>query len=165
MPEYEYKCPLHGKWTSPDRADKRPCPVVMAEDEDRHGEVQYIKCKLDSKRVWGFSLKPIMHSHFNPAVSEVVSGEKGLDEAFKRKSEAVTLERHERNLAAKAEMEAAAESLGMGDPHIAEPTMVEHRFKRVDLRDKDQVGITDEGLDATHKRKRDSGESAGKFYG
>lgn len=39
-------------------------------------------------------------------------------------------------------------------------TGTEHNYERVDLREKDALGVTDEGLDSTMKRRRDTGLDA-----
>lgn len=75
-----------------------------------------------------------MQPHFNNATGEYVTGERNFKDALKRKSEEMTVR-----------------------------TGMEHNYAPVDLREKDALGVTDEGLDETRKRLHDTGqETSGK---
>lgn len=57
------------------------------------------------------------------------------------------------------------EQLHIASEEVSERMNLEHRFIEVDANDKDHLGVTDEGLDATHDRHVELGwkESKGRF--
>jgi putative FmdB family regulatory protein len=81
-----------------------------------------------------FQPKMDMQPHFNAAVGRYVNGKNDLNDAFKTLSEERT-----------------------------EATGIEHRYVAVDPREaKTELGVTDEGLDATYAKMRDDGMSEAK---
>lgn len=69
------------------------------------------------RRVFSFSFKRPMQPHFNTAVGRDVAGERDLKNEFRRMSDAAE-----------------------------ERTGIPHNYQPVDPRDKDTLGVTDEGL-------------------
>jgi DNA-directed RNA polymerase subunit RPC12/RpoP len=92
----------------------------------------YERCPYCNSRllrgVANVTLGPIMQEHFNAAVNKPISSNRQFVDELKRKSE---------------EMSAR--------------TGMEHRFVPVDMGDQKGLGVTDEGLDATAKVRRDKG--------
>lgn len=82
-------------------------------------------CEGRIVRVFSFSLKPSMPPHYNTSLGSAVTGERQLNDGFKRLSDEAT-----------------------------ERTGLEHRFVAVDPRDKERLGVTSEGLAATYDRRR-----------
>lgn len=136
MPYYEYICPIHGPFQSENRGDRHSCPTVLAYDVDRYdGSDVAIKCHRMAKRKFGFSFVAPMPEHYNPSVGRVISSDKQHREALK----IATDESNER-------------------------LNLNQNFVPVDMNDKEALGVTDEGLDATRKQLVDSGEVERKLY-
>lgn len=76
-----------------------------------------------------------MKEHFNLATGRWESSMAGIKERFKKASEEAT-----------------------------ERTGIPHDFQPVDMRDKEALGVTDEGLDETYRRQRETGETEGRTY-
>jgi hypothetical protein len=91
--------------------------------------------EMGIKKSYSISVKASMPEHFNMATGKVESSERSIREEFKRKSAEAT-----------------------------ERTGIEHNFQPVDLRDKEALGVTDDGLDATYRRLRDEGKTESKTY-
>lgn len=81
------------------------------------------------RRVFSVSVRRPMQAHFNNTVGKVISDEKQFERELQRKGEEYTAE-----------------------------TGIETNYRPIDYRDKEALGVTEEGLDATRKRMRDSGE-------
>lgn len=92
-------------------------------------ERQCESCGTPTARILSFSAKPIMPDHFNRSAGEYVTSERSLKDSFKRQSEAATIR-----------------------------TGIEHNFVPIDPGDKKALGVTDDGLEATARRKRELGE-------
>lgn len=120
---YEFKCTKCGQtYTSTNRN------LRIAQDDpdrrvciERNGRGSSIICFGNLKRVFGFNLKRSMPEHFNNSVGKYVSNESKLRDEFKRLSETATAR-----------------------------TGIPHNYVPVDPMDKETLGVTDEGLDATH---------------
>lgn len=83
----------------------------------------------------GFCFQRSMEGHYNLAVGQYVSNERELRDSLKVASERATIR-----------------------------TGVEHRFVPVDLRDKERLNVTEEGLDETMKVQTDSGQREAKRW-
>src|SRR5688572_16350362 len=81
------------------------------------------------KIVSNFSIAAPMQDHFNTAVNKPISSMRTLKAELNRKSEELT-----------------------------ERTGIPHNYQPVDLRDKEGLGVTDEGLDSTYARQTATGE-------
>lgn len=86
------------------------------------------------QRVWSFSFNKPMQPHFNSSVGKYVSNDNQFKDELKRKSEEATLR-----------------------------TGVEHNYQPIDIADRESLGVTDEGLDATMRRQTDTGERERKL--
>ena len=87
------------------------------------------------KKQFSVSVNRPMPEHYNMATGTVESSERSIREKLKVQSDIAT-----------------------------ERTGVEHRFVPVDMRDREALGVTDEGLDATNRRLRNEGKTEGKTY-
>lgn len=83
------------------------------------------ECGSPTARLFSFSERNDTPAHYNQSAGEFVTGARSLRESFKRQSEI------------------ASERTGMP-----------HNFVVVDPRDKDQLGITDDGLAATYDARK-----------
>lgn len=90
--------------------------------------VECLACGGQMKRVFDFSYKPPMPEHQNASTGTYVTSERKLKDDLKRQSEYMTMR-----------------------------TGIEHNFVPVDHSDKQTLGITDEGLDATYNRRKELG--------
>lgn len=88
-------------------------------------------CAQMMRRDWRFHLgrDEVPEAHFNHTTGTVVHSKNDFRDQLKRLSEKATLN-----------------------------TGMEHRYEPVDLSDKKALGVTDEGLDATYRGRRDSGQ-------
>ncbi len=86
------------------------------------------RCDLEMRRVWGFSYRPTMVEHWNQSVGKYVSNDRQFRDELKR----------------------------MGEKE-SESTGLYHEYVPIDINDRKACGVTDEGLDATRKVRRDSG--------
>lgn len=87
-------------------------------------------CGAEDKvaRVFSFSVKPTMAEHMNNTTGQVVSSERQFKDQLKRQSEEATIR-----------------------------TGIEHNFVPVDHNDRQTLGVTSEGLDATYNRRKELG--------
>ncbi len=90
---------------------------------------------LGIKKSYAISVQRPMPEHFNAATGRVESS-----------------------------MKAIAEQMKIASEEASERTGVKHDFQPVDMRDKDALGVTEEGLDATYRRLRNEGRTEGKTY-
>lgn len=135
MKPYEYTCAIHGSFRSDTRADSIKCSY-----EDAMG----YPCNRPARRVWGFAFKPIMHGHYNNAVGGYVSSEAQFRSELARASEAASTPHTIID--------------DVGEKHeIAKP---QHNFVPVDWRDKEALGVTNQGLDATYDRMIQQGRDS-----
>lgn len=79
-------------------------------------------------RVFSFNQKPMMPEHLNSTTGQVVRSERQFRDQLKRQSEAETVR-----------------------------TGIEHNYVPVDVQDRQTLGVTAEGLDATYNRRRKLG--------
>lgn len=98
-----------------------------------------VRCAVcDAKAVQVISA-PSFHrgldGHYNSSLGQYVSGRRAYEDGLKRASESATLR-----------------------------TGIAHDFKPVDLRDKERLGVTDEGLDETRRREVASGKREVKTW-
>lgn len=98
---------------------------------DRADRIVCPVCDALAHRTWAFAVRLSMPDHYNHAAGQYVSNEAALTEAFHVQSEKATAR-----------------------------TGIPHKFAAVHPSDKETLGITDEGLDATHDRNVQSGKSA-----
>lgn len=85
-------------------------------------------CDGELKRRYMVRMDRVVHGHFNATVNRYVSGNRDFDEQLKRESERV--------------------SMYQG---------TEARFERVDPSDKQALGVTDEGIDASNRIRSQQG--------
>lgn len=150
MPMYEYECPVHGRWLDSGRGDFGPCPVWEGNDDPK-------QCNRRSKRKWSFQLAPVMQEHLNVTTGLPVSSKRQFADQLKRASE----EASRRSLEGSLEFARAAEEQGI-DIGDFKPREIPHNY--VPIEDKEQLGVTDEGMDATMKERTDKGVRERKFY-
>ena len=108
-----------------------PTYEFQCEDGHRHElstRQPYGPCFCGSilKRKFSFHIGQTIPGHFNHAVGKYVSNDREFRDALKVKSEE------------------QSERLG-----------IEHNYTYVDPADKQALGVTEEGLDSTHKQQRD----------
>lgn len=123
MPTYEYVC-KHDGW----RLDVEL--TVSGYDDSPYRnrdspERQCKECGEPTARLFSFSERNDLPPHFNQSAGQYVTGQKSLDDSFKRQSELQTAR-----------------------------TGIDHNYVAVDPRDKDRLGITDEGLGATYDARK-----------
>ncbi len=129
MNRYEYRCKRCGTTVRSDvRADTNGWCLEHSPAEPM-------------RRVWGFSLTPIMHEHYNPSTNTVVSSRRQHLDHLKQAEEAANAPRTIYD--------------STGQPYPVTPP--EHHFVPVDLRDKAACGVTNEGLDSTYDALRREG--------
>lgn len=87
------------------------------------------------KKKFSIAVHRPMAEHFNMATGTWESSMAGIREKFRKASDEAT-----------------------------ERTGIPHNFQPVDLRDKEALGVTDEGLDDTARRKRQTGQTEGQTY-
>ena len=121
MPLYEYCCPdpecravFYQTLPASESAATFPCP-------NHEDDVVYVN------RVYGFSYKPPMPSHYNVSLGKYVSNAKELSDGFKKVSEIQSAK-----------------------------TGVDQNITPIDLRDTGALGVTSEGLESTFRHKRPS---------
>lgn len=61
-------------------------------------------------------------------------------------------------------MTSIKEKFRKASDEATERTGIPHNFQPVDLRDKEALGVTDEGLDSTYRKRREAGQTEGKTY-
>lgn len=160
MPLYEYECPEHGRFLTEERDNTSLCPHTTPLESGKPDVTTLMfYCGLTSKRKWSVNVQPSMQEHFNTTIGKPVSNMNAFKDGLKRASEEATL----RPIEAHADLVRAAEEQGI-DIGDAKPRELEHNFVPVDMRDKEALGVTDEGLDATRKQQTDSGKRERKFY-
>lgn len=89
---------------------------------------QSLSCPGELTRLFSLSVAPVMQEHYNATTNSYISDNRKFDEELKRQSERV--------------------SLYQGS---------EARFERVDPSDKKALGVTDEGMDATNRKRQEMG--------
>jgi len=118
MPVYQYRCSA--------------CSVV-GETFRKLSDDPMVTCpecgKDDLRRLYSFSLQPVMHEHFNHSVGELVSGRRDFAEKLRRKSE-----------------------------EASEQTGIPHNYVPVDLSDSEGLNVTEEGMDSTLRRRTETGQ-------
>lgn len=125
---YTYFCPTHGEFRCATRADHTHCHLNMS-------------CTQPAQRRWGFSVASSFQPHFNPSLGVGVNSDREF-----------------RNNLARASEEASAPGIN----YLADGTPVpierpQHHFTPVDMRDKEALGVTNEGLPATYDRWKQLG--------
>lgn len=125
---YTYACPTHGEFSCAERADSTLCHINMS-------------CPHRAQRRWGFSVGPSFQPHFNSSIGAPVSSRAELKSELARASEAASAP--------------TTNYLADGTPVTVERPP--HHFVPVDPRDKQTLGVTNEGLDATYDRWRQLG--------
>lgn len=158
MPLYEYECPTHGRFTTDVRGDKAMCMTVLAYDVDPDGYDIAIRCRLMSKRKWGFQMPRVMQETFSPATGSVVTSRRQLAEELKRKSE----EADRRSLEGSLEFKRAADEQGI-DIGDFQPREIHHNF--VPTEDPAQIGLTDEVKEQAKEHATNAGMRDPKLYG
>lgn len=167
MPLYEYECPVHGRFLSEWQADVRLCQVqydcdclVPYLDGDRQHSSDcsvFRFCHRESKRKWSFQLAPVMQEHLNATTGKPVSSKRQFRDQLKQASDEAT----RRSLEGSLEFARAADEQGI-DIGDFKPREIPHNF--VPVEDREQLGVTEEGMDATKKEQTDSGNRERKFY-
>lgn len=120
---YTYWCPTHGEFNCATRADSTDCHISMS-------------CTQRAQRVWGFSVAASFQSHYNPSLGVAVNTHSQFESELARASEAAS--------------SPAVNYLADGTPVPVERPP--HTFTPVDMRDKQALGVTNDGLDATYDR-------------
>lgn len=113
MPAYQYRCRHCGAVQD----------LIQPVSTSRPPHLR-CRCGEDARRVFGFSIAPLMEGHYNPTVGRYVSGKRDFNAALRTASSKAT-----------------------------DSTGIVHDFQPVDLRDKTHHNITDEGMKATHDAK------------
>lgn len=80
-------------------------------------------CSVPMRRLFSFAIRRSVPDHFNHALGKYVTGNRQLRDEFKRQSDDAT-----------------------------ERTGIVHQYEPVDFRDTEALGVTDEGLAASHDR-------------
>lgn len=99
-----------------------------------------ITCTNMAQRRWGFSYRPFP-THYNPSVGMTINSPSQLRSELSRQSD----------IASSPSTVYDAD----GSPHVVErpPT----NFQPVDIRDRETLGVTNEGLDSTYNALRAQG--------
>lgn len=118
---YTYRCPTHGEFSCAHRADQVNCHLNMA-------------CSERAQRIWGFRVGQSFQPHFNPSTSSYISSPSQLGSELARASE----------------LASAPTTNYLADGTPVEVERPHHNFVPVDLHDKEALGVTNEGLDATY---------------
>lgn len=158
MPMYEYECPTHGRFTTDLRGDKMMCRTILAYDVDADGNDLSIRCRLMSKRKWGFRMQTVMQETFSAATGTTVTSKRQLAEQLKIKSE----EADRRSLEGSLEFKRAADEQGI-DIGDFQPREIHHNF--VPTEDPAQIGLTDEVKEQAKEHATNSGRRDPKLYG
>jgi hypothetical protein len=104
----------------------------------RDDEVMCLRCDRMARRVWGFHVLPTSGSGYNPATGSYVLSKADLKSRLARASEEASAPRTVYD--------------GYGEAHeIERPPS---NYVPVDLRDREALGVTSEGLDATYDHLR-----------
>ncbi len=110
------------------------CTICGNEDIDTHferigavGPCPCIVCGSVMRRGYSFSFVRSMAEHFNNSTGQYVSNSRDFGDQLKRKSEEASLR-----------------------------TGMDHNFVPVDVTDAKALGVTDEGLEETHRRHHDA---------
>lgn len=90
-----------------------------------HGRIWCDKCGGNLRRIFSFSVSTPMPEHYNQSAGTFVSSERQLKDAFKVQSEVAT-----------------------------ERTGIEHNFVPIHPSERETLGVTSEGLDATYNRRK-----------
>lgn len=123
MTLYTYHCPIHGEFRCATRADFTSCHLSMS-------------CVQRAQRRWGFSVATSFQPHFNSTLGVAVNTKSQFESELSRASEAAS--------------RPVINHLSDGTP--VEVERPQHNFVPVDMHDKQAMGVTDEGLDATYDR-------------
>lgn len=85
-------------------------------------------CTGELTRLFVIRTNAVMQEHYNPTTNTVISSDRQFSEELKRQSEIASAR-----------------------------TGMEHRFEPVDPTDKKALGVTDEGIDASNRIRREQG--------
>ena len=99
------------------------------ETQVREASLYCDACGHQMKRVWSFQAAPVWQAHQNMTTGTVISDPRQFERELRQKSVEAT-----------------------------ERTGIPHNFVPADMSDVRKLGVTGEGLDATEKRKRETGE-------
>ena len=135
MPQYVYRCPDHGEFEVYFDFGEQPSEVECGRAVHSGpgslcsmecASTGFMDCRCDhpAKRIFSFTMATVMQEHFDVSTGKVVSDPRQLKNEFRRASEEAT-----------------------------ERTGIPHNFQPVDMSDKAALGVTDEGLKATHDAK------------
>lgn len=125
---YTYSCPVHGEFSCATRADNTTCHISMS-------------CTQPCQRRWGFSIASSFQPHYNPTVGLNVSTPGQFQSELSRASERAS----------------APTTNYLADGTPIEVQRAPHNFQPVDLHDKQTLGVTNDGLDATYDAWRKQG--------
>lgn len=124
---YEYECEDHGLFRSYTRADRLQCI--------------HTPCTNVAQRRWGVNVGVSFQPHFNPSLGLAVNSQSQFESELSRASEA-------------ASQPAIVYDANGGEHHVERPV---HNFQPVDMHDKQALGVTNDGLDATYDRWKSLG--------
>jgi len=102
--------------------------------DQRADNIQCPSCGGRARRVWGFTYRPGFQAGYNPSVGRYVSSGADLRSAFSAASD-------------KASAPTTLYDVEGNRYDIDRPPV---NFQPVDLRDKERLGVTEEGLPATY---------------
>lgn len=134
MPTYMYKCKAEGCGW----ADEYVCPSNLKDRLDDDVKTHHFidtGCFGPIIPVYQISHPKPMQEHFNPSVGKHISSMQEFREELKVASDEATAR-----------------------------TGIVHNFEPIDHREREALGVTEQGLDETERRRRAKGETEGKVY-
>src|SRR4051794_4954861 len=109
------------------------CPLVIRSDV-RADALQCPECKHLAQRQWGFAYKAGFREGYNPALGQHISSRSQLQSAL--------------SVASDRASQPTSIVDDAGNKHDIERPP--HHYVPVDMRDKEALGVTSEGLDSTY---------------
>lgn len=131
MPIYEYRCPFG-------HINSFSMTISEYERELEGEHIECADCYLNYNtssplyRIFSFRPTPILHEHFNHSTGQLVSSKRQHADQLKAASDAATAR-----------------------------TGIEHRFVPHDPRDTSTIGVDEQGLESTHRARRNAGLDSG----
>lgn len=127
--KYEYKC------------HSQRCLAVIRSDV-RADYIICPECGWRAGRVWGVNVKPSFREGYNPSLNQHISSRSQLTSALSRATDEANQPRYNVD--------------NEGNVHEVIPAPV--NYKPIDMRDKEALGVTNEGLDSTYDSLKRQGK-------
>jgi predicted RNA-binding Zn-ribbon protein involved in translation (DUF1610 family) len=121
----------------------KSCPREIRSDT-RADSIPCPSCSQPAQRQWGFAYKAGFQGGYNPTLGRNISSRRELRTALSMASEKAMQPRYNVD--------------NNGEIHEVVPPPVD--YKPVDMRDKEALGVTSEGLDSTYDALRKAGKDA-----